>query len=661
MFHFILSVVLPLLALAGLSWGFTRQLGVPSYTGPLCAVGTIVTSLYVADFLSLLKVTGLLLLAGGIGLLLFYVLRWWNGNERVSIRRRVLIATLLLGVAGLAYLNYRAGFNQWDEFSHWGTFTKLLYSEGTFHLKAIGPRYYFEDYPPGTALFSYFFLQASGYSEAVIYFAHGVIMLCCCLPAIGMAMSSSSLRGLLAIVVCFFFVLVLGQGWSSALIDQVVGILFGGIICAFWTMRNSTKTSLLALIPPICFLVLSKQSGASFALLITGLILVDRLWLAYHENGWRAKLVTASPAILIFALPRLVQASWIWHVDHDDLIKTFSATNTGDAFAKLLGCCHSDREIKTIASFFQAMTGLPHAIPSPPGSFVATLIDQAARTEVLTAAWSATGPTHLKIVLLFSVLTIIAVLLRSGLARLRLALFGAMFLAVGALYVLSLLVYYLYVFSEYEGRAIASHDRFINTYLLAFGLFAVGALLSAPAINLARRAAVYLPIILVLQLFRTYVPIDLKFYLRNGGLPISQSRSDIRTFLGPILSSHDQHASVYAIWESESILHVGLEFWMMHYELRPRNTNLFCFSLGPPQYQGDAWSCGKSEEEVSNEFARYQMVAVGSGLRALQKLYPHLFPQATAGENSGIFETFRDAEGKVALRPIADQAGATAK
>lgn len=661
MFDFLLSIIAPLLALAGLSWCFTRQLGVPSYSGPLCAVGTIVTSLYVADFLSLLKGTGLLLLVGGNGLLFFYALRCWNGKERVSIRHGMLTAALLLGIAGLAHLNYRTGFNQWDEFSHWGTFSKLLYSEGTFHLKAMGLRYYFEDYPPGTALFSYFFLQASGYSESVVYFAHSLILLCGCLPAIGMAMSSSNFRGLLAILACFLFVVVLGQGWSSALIDHVVGILFGGIVCAFWTMRNSTPTSLLALIPPLCFLVLSKQSGASFALLVTGLIFVDRLWLACFESGWRAKLVVVSPVIMLLALPRLVQASWVWHVNHDDLIKTFSATNTGDAFVKLLGCCHTDREIKTVASFFQAMTGSPHAIPSPPGSVVDTLIDQVVRTDLLAAVWSASGPTHLKIVLLFSLLTAVAVLLRSGLDRLRLALFGTMFVAVGALYMLSLLVYYLYVFSEYEGRAIASHDRFINTYLLAFGLFAVGVLLSAPAVNLAMRAAVNLAVILVLQLFRPYVPIDLKFYLRNGGPQISQSRSDIRAFLGPILSSQDRHASVYAIWETTSLLQVGLEFWMMHYELRPRNTNLFCFSLGPPQYEGDVWSCNKSEEEISSEFARYQMVAVGNGLGVLQKLYPRLFALAAAGENSGLFETYRDAEGKVGLRPLASQAGATAK
>lgn len=661
MFYFLLSTILPLLALAGLSWCFTRQFGVPSYSGPLCAAGTIVTCLYVADFLSLLKATGLLLLVGGNGLLMFYAYRCWKGEVRVGIRRCILAILLLVGLAGLAHLNYRTGFNQWDEFSHWGTFTKLLYSEDTFHLRAMGIRYYFEDYPPGTALFSYFFLQASGYSEPVVYFAHGVILLCGCLPAIGMAMSASTLRGLLAGVACFLFVVVLGQGWSSALIDHIVGILFGGIVCAFWTMRNSAARSLLALIPPLCFLVLSKQSGASFALLVTGLIFVDRFWFAYHVSGWRAKLVAVSPVILIFALPRLVQASWTWHVNHDDLTKTFSATNTGDAFAKLLGCCKSDREIKTVASFFQAMTGLPHAVPSPPGNIVATLIDQASRTEVLTAVWFATGPTHLKIVLLFSVLSVFAVLLRSGSPRLRLALFSAMFVAVGGLYVLSLLVYYVYVFSEYEGRAIASHDRFINTYLIAFGLFAVGALLSAPAINLARRAVVYLSVILVLLLFRTYVPIDLKFYLRNGGPQISQSRSDIRAFLAPILSSQDRHASVYAIWETTSIQQVGLEFWMMHYELRPRNTNLFCFSLGPPQYAGDLWSCKKSEEEVDKEFADYQIVAVGNGLGVLQKQYPRLFAGALAGANSGLFETFRDEEGKVGLRPIESQAGAAAK
>jgi len=646
----ILSIAAPLFAVAGLTWFYVKRFNVPACIAPLGAIGSIVTCLYVSDFFSLMRIAGIVLLVSGDTLFAYYSLRAAKDGGVLDTRRFVLLAVLISGLLTLYYLNLHAAFTQWDEFSHWGTFTKMVESEHTFHLKEKLIRYYFEDYPPGTALFSYFFLQTTGYQESIVFFAYSLTLMAGCLPTIGMALAVSYFRGLLAIIACYLFVIVFGQGWSSALIDQIVGILFGGVICGYWLLRNAPPLRLLVLVPALCFLVLSKQSGASFSLLATVLILIDRLWVMRLETGWQRKITVLLPVAALWIVPRLIQASWTRRVIGEGLTQTFSAANLDEAFSKLARCCHTDRELATMASFFKALTGMPEAHQATPGNLFHIVFDQLFRLETLTSIWMAVGPAHIKILVVLCALLVIAVPLHARSLRGRLALFSAAFVGSGFAYVLSLLVYYLYVFSEYEGRAITSHDRFINTYFLALSLFAIATLLTVPAVTLAKRAIVDVVAVTFLFLMRSFaVP---GFYWMNSGPRISSARVEIREFLKPILSSTSKYSNVYAIWESTTILQNGLEFWMMHYELRPRNTNLFCFSLGPPQYAGDIWSCKMDQQQVRDAFADFQIVAVGNGLAKLRELYPDVFELTPEGKNAGVFETIKNAEGKLALRPF---------
>lgn len=652
MIHSFFSVLLPLFAVAGFAWLFVRRFEVSPYVAPLCALGSIVTCLYLSDFLSLMRIAAIVLLVCGNLAFARYSIEQFRSGQPVSTRHLVLLSILLSGLLSLYSLNMQTAFTNWDEFSHWGTFAKLVASEHTFHLKQKLIRYYFEDYPPGTALLSYFFLQGTGYSESIIYFSYSLILVAGCLPTIGLAMAGSYVRGFVAIIACYLLVIVLGQGWSSALIDQVVGILFGGVICGYWLLRDAPSRRFLVLVPVLCFLVLSKQSGASFCLLATGLIAVDRLCVMRSEKTLVSKGMVLLPVLPIWLVPRLIQSSWTWHVNNQGLTKTFSAANLGESFGKFAKCCYTDRELATTANFFHVTMGTPAIEPSTPGSFLHVAIEQIFRSDVLRSLWHASMSTPGKLFIFLCILLVVSLFVCKPALRGRLALFNAALMAACAAYVLTLLVYYLYVFSEYEGRALASYARFLNTYYLAAALFAVGVLLSRSDVAPIRENTFRIfGIALLFHISAFSIPFA-KAYLIDGGTPISLMRTKIQNFVRPVVSFAPKNSSVYALWESASIRENGFEFWMMHYELRPRNTNLFCFSLGPPQYEGDIWSCKMNEQEVRNAFAGYQYVAVGSGVRTLKALYPEIFALATGTDNSGIFEVFKDSNGKLALRPF---------
>ncbi|OGB20930.1 MAG: hypothetical protein A3I66_20255 [Burkholderiales bacterium RIFCSPLOWO2_02_FULL_57_36] len=592
----------------------------------------------------------MVLLAVGTFIFAYYGFVTWKSSE-ISRKRLVLLMIFTSGLVVLYDLNQGGAFTNWDEFSHWGTLAKLLESENTFHLKQKLIRYYFEDYPPGTALFSYFFLKGTGYSESVIYFAHSLILVAGCLPAIGLAMTVSYMRGFLAIVACYLLIVILGQGWSSALIDQIVGVLFGGIICSYWLLRDSPHNRVLVLIPALCFLVLSKQSGSSFALLITALIAVDRLWMLRTKANFFSKANSLLLIAPIWIVPKLIQTSWIWHVNTQELNKTFSAANLAEEFSKFTSCCHTDRELVTIANFFQAITGAVEPYKATAGNLFHIIVEQIFRIDVIKSIWVSSIQTHGKILFYFSALLLLSFLLHKKSTRSRLVVFSGAVIAVCLVYSATLLVHYLYVFSEYEGRIITSHVRYLNTYWLGLGLFAVSVLLSSPANGLIKKIFVsILATGLLFHIFARYP--DANSYLVSGADKITPIRMEIRKIVQPLLLTSPKNSNVFLLWQSTNINENGPEFWMMNYEIRPRNTNTHCFSLGKPQYDGDVWTCQMNEQEVRNAFGGYHYVVVGSGVASLRAQYPQVFALAPPEWNSGIFEVFKDGAGKLALRPL---------
>jgi hypothetical protein len=231
-----------------------------------------------------------------------------------------------------------------------------------------------------------------------------------------------------------------------------------------------------------------------------------------------------------------------------------------------------------------------------------------------------------------------------------LALHGA--LAVGAiLYVLGLLWLYLTAFDAYEGPRLASFDRYMGTYVLAWAL-----VLAAPLFESTRRGApgrwgAVAAIALMLGLLVRWGPYDALGRLASPAPGLSPLRQSLQGRVPAAAAIAPGRC--YVVWQHTS----GLEFWILRYELAPRLVAQLAwrtapFSLGAPYGPDDAWTRPIGARAWSDQLkAGYEYVLVGHADAAFAARYGRLFGRPGPALE-GFYRVGPGADGWVSLTPL---------
>lgn len=629
-------------------YAFKRWLKMPLGVGfMLYACGTIAV-LYAADFAKLLMPASM---AIHLAFIICGVVLLWSERQALSGGRfprfepaafAVAVSILFLFTEA-ALLTAPAQFHNWDEFSHWGTVIRTIFAADTFHLNP-NPLY-FQDYPPGLALFAYHVLKLVGFTEGNAYFSYVLLIGCLSASLLQMAARVSFARFAFSVLVLWLCVAFIAEGWISVLIDHVLALFFMGCIASYLLLRERGRY--LFLLPVFVFaFALAKQAASSLALLATGIILVDILISARAQERAGALFwlrLAALAACLIGAI-WLAGHSWSAFVDSAGLERGWGSYSPVGVFGKALACCTTSREIDVARAFFGRFFGndQPYASGGPAGSlayqaWLGLSVGPWSYRRILNVLCS----TSAKLVYLWLASMAVALFAEGRLNRWRTIAFGCLMAAGASGYALSLLLAYLYSFSDYEARNLASFDRFFTVYLiawlasvLAYYAMAVGDPKSAPlrrvayvglAVGLIALAAVQTRranIILTPAAYRAYT-------LNQKGA----ARELVQTLVQPMLPSIPIDAKVYILWPDNT----GYEFWLTKYEMLPRQTNLVCFAVTSKPQPHFVQECAFSETEFRRKLSSYDFVIVGQKLDRLREEYPGLFGDLPAGKQTGLF------------------------
>ncbi len=638
-----LKLFLLIASLSGYVFVLRRWLGVPAAVGLAATIGALITFLYAADFVGWLKLAAnMAYLAGWFG---FVGCAWLfiKGRDPDLRGRASALPLLILVVALLCLYRLSAGgaFVSWDEFSHWGTIIKALYSADTFHFNP-NPLY-FQDYPPGTALFAYFVLQILGYSEGHALFSYSLLLIAFCLPLLYLAWMAGPRWGVGTVILVAILVsrLGLGHGWMTTLIDHVLSVMFGGTIAAYLLLRkkNARLWPLSIMLTALC---LTKHAGQFLAILAVAVCGVDVLIsrIGVSKGGitldHAVKGMSSATTLMIGLLIVPLVMSWTWrnHVVENRLVQSFSQVSLPGLLVKSLECCSSERDIDIATGFVDKWLGLPLLREGSAGSLSEITITHFLRRLPDVAAIRGYSPASLFSLFLLAG-SVGALMSRNREDRRRL-LFASLMLSVGAiLFSATQLLFYLYSLSDYEARALASFNRFQNIYYLGWGLAVIGLIIAtrqprgAPQLRNRHWLAIavlgvtpYLASDRMLERLRFLAPV------------MGQDRSAIRDWLLPKIDFIPVPARVYIVWQGTS----GIEFWMIRHETLPRKTNNDCFSLGAPHFDADIWTCPKSEAQLSAEWSEYNFVIVGRGMAGLKAHYPGLLAGIPDGIDRGILK-----------------------
>jgi hypothetical protein len=605
----ILALMLLLVILYGLCHGLVFWGRVPSAIGPAAVVGLIIGTLFLADFADFLRPTSLAFAAIGFGAACHGLFEFLRKRKEMRSPLILRVTSLMWGVVLLLFFllyaaNRQKMFYQWDEFSHWGTVIRMVFIANTFHFDP-NPLY-FQDYPPGMALFAFFILTILGYSEGGAYFAYALVLLAHCIPLWRLAYPKGVIPLAIAISVSIVLIALLGQGWSTVLIDQILSVCFAGLIASYFLIRkdSSTRWSLSLL---FITLILTKHAGASLAFLACILIFFDSFTISIYESFQRSQglkpisflihAVAYAGIWLLLLLPALAFSRlWMHYVESANLSRGYGRFGVWQLFQYGLDCCESKREHIILRRYLDQWLGLP---------------------DVLVGY----SPLLLTIALITISLLAIA-LAPSGLARLRQGIALIILVCANLLFATVQLLFYLYAFDEYEALAIASFRRFQNTYYLAWALSAFSLLfLSLPdssSLNMARWRKFFYCIVLaaIISLgFRIVSPGSISELSR-------QERMSLRAWVENLPLPADNHSKVYIVWQGSN----GFEFWKVYHEVLPRMTNSHCYSLGPPHFANDIWSCPYDDARFRTELRGYDYLLVAGGYSDLRINYPNFLP-----------------------------------
>ncbi len=255
---------------------------------------------------------------------LFYCLRQYLGEITI------LICIILI----YAFYTRNAYFSSWDDFTFWGESSKELLLSGVFEKRdmftSILPIH--AHYPRGPAVYHYFMLLFSGYSEAKALLAHFIFHLIFLAPLMA---NKKFWNSVFIITPILAIIMLYTTGIRSIYNDSTIGLMFCSIV-AIYILETNKKRAIITSFPIFVLLPLFREIGLILALIAGSIIIFKdireqkRLELKYNFILY----------LLIFCAP--IMSNFIWASYFRDTHDFFGRTE--HSFGNLLVLAKSFNE-----------------------------------------------------------------------------------------------------------------------------------------------------------------------------------------------------------------------------------------------------------------------------------------------------------------------------
>ena len=205
-----------------------------------------------------------------------------------------------------------------------------------------------------------------------------------------------------------------------------------------------------------------------------------------------------------------------------------------------------------------------------------------------------------------------------------------------------LFIAYLNFFSEYEGIRLASFERYVSTYLLAWTLVTLVYLVSG-----LEKISVWSATFLAMFFFA----VSLYYSSENFRIDLKGINSppilfEIRKNVDQIASIVKKHIALdekaYFIIQNST----GFEKYIFNYAMLPFGSEWWCWSLGKNYFENDVWTCNKKLNEVVDG---YQYLAIYRADKQFWDDNQVFFDKSSSGQISGVFKITRNKSNAIHL------------
>ncbi|NBJ67790.1 hypothetical protein [Adlercreutzia caecimuris] len=322
---YVVAALLLLMELMGYVSAICACVRIQSSFVPAVVTTTITLFVFSGGMLGCLDAAVLVAHIGGIVLFICSIVLRKLRNAFLRVLRDPGIVFFCVGAVLIFVLLPNATYSHYDDFSHWGTIVKDMFSSHSFPgdgstVSRIG---LFANYPPATASFVYWADSLLKYTEGHAIVAQNILLLSA-LSALFGGIRRPLFAGeiVLCTMIALGFLFVIGDSFPlflSLLTDIVMGALVVAAISLVVFNRYKLLRSALLATPVIVVAAFVKDNGklylALFLLALVALLLVQRksqiAQLGKRKAFWKGLLCVAIPSVVFLVLNTM----WGMHVD----------------------------------------------------------------------------------------------------------------------------------------------------------------------------------------------------------------------------------------------------------------------------------------------------------------------------------------------------------
>lgn len=615
-----MGVIVAILALLGYALQFNKLFKWPVESVLIFVCTSLICLLYFSGILGYLQIAKQVLLTIGV---LFFLVGCFSHFKHRTIAKIISPGFLffVMSLAGLwilTSLKYYSNFVFVDDFSHWGRVSKVVAENN--RLVIATDAVWFQDYPPGMALFDYMFFQFSGYRENIAMFSHGVFIIAAFASLFSVISKAVNRYAFLGISI-FIYTLIyfFGTGLHTLSVDLIVGVVFGIALFGYMTdKQNSRLVAIVKLVPLVIVLPLIKNIGILFSFVIVGVVVCDIL---LGSIRGREKMRLIFVTLLLTALCALTYISWGAHVKSMGVHKTFSTEMSLGVVVKAF--------IPTSATERQQVT-----------------IDNFTRRVFLPYPESKINRAYYWLAICLAFVWLIWYMGKENKSWVRFAPLAVLFGGFCA-YLAVLLVLYIFSFSAYEGPRLASLDRYVNTYLVGVLIVLFGMSLTQYYKKKRDRAVTNSLIAICILVMLPNLESELRdvHHVIRGEIKGQQNQDieKVAKYWKVIESKTPSKSHIYFVWQGSN----GTENTIFNYGIMPREGNRGCWSVGEPHADGDVWTCGITLSEFEQALMNYDYLFVAHADKKFESMFSQLLGSNSVQDGS-LFQILKEA-GRVRL------------
>jgi hypothetical protein len=522
-------------------------------------------------------------------------------------------------------------FTGWDEFSFWASSIKVIYQTNALYVE--GSPVAFKAYPPGQQLFQYYVTYLSAWSEKNVLLAQIVFMLSCLICVTGSLHKKITPLSIATYFASCALIYYFGLDFAHIYIDGLLGLIFAAALSLALTSRGIKGTLIVS--ASVALLVIAKQIGLILSLVVVAVYFLVSVFRARAESEdlkfhCGSLLKYAVSALACLAAVYFTFKTWGWYVKSinaktsfllPDLTAVFQTPileRLGATSIEFIRRLHTDAYISFTPDFISVVLGKIDVFPN-----ISYLIIKHLPPAMALSVSGLLGS--------LVVCSIICVLLSEKTERLK-NLSVVACLAVGGVgYLAFLFICYLVFFSEYEGVRLASFERYVSSYFLAWSLIVL-AFYSASIDNIKSR---YLKLIGVVPIICIILFPPFKFYsdmtlIESPPEPLNV-RLKVESLSSAVKERIQPGEKAYFISQNST----GFEKYAFNYEMIPNNSVWWCWSVGELYFAEDAWTCKSS---LPSLLSGYKYLVIYHADEKFWQDNSQYFAADSRGKESGAYE-----------------------